>query len=210
MKFVNITGKWWLPILEEKQRLSLENFIILTLRKTVLKLNLWLSTVHVISNKSNKIQSSSFLTVFHQNSKIHTITLLQINDTACTHPSSHPSNQDRKKPLKDHQPKQKGLPLLSSITISHFTKQLWSEVAHSCPTLRDPMDCSLPGSSVHGIFQARVLEWVAKQLYSCQIIYKLYFNSCNLVTLTFIIKLRINSSLGEGGLTSKTNFKNHP
>ena len=35
------------------------------------------------------------------------------------------------------------------------------EVAQSCPTLRDPMDCSLPGSSAHGIFQARVLEWVA-------------------------------------------------
>ena len=35
------------------------------------------------------------------------------------------------------------------------------EVAQSCPTLHDPMDCSLPGSSVHGIFQARVLEWVA-------------------------------------------------
>ena len=35
-----------------------------------------------------------------------------------------------------------------------------SEVAQSCPTLRDPMDCSLPGSSVQGIFQARVLEWV--------------------------------------------------
>ena len=34
-----------------------------------------------------------------------------------------------------------------------------SEVAQSCPTLRDPMVCSLPGSSVHGIFQARVLEW---------------------------------------------------
>ena len=33
-----------------------------------------------------------------------------------------------------------------------------SEVAQSCLTLRDPMDCSLPGSSVHGIFQARVLE----------------------------------------------------
>ena len=31
----------------------------------------------------------------------------------------------------------------------------------SCPTLSDPMDCSLPGSSIHGIFQARVLEWVA-------------------------------------------------
>ncbi|CAI9164767.1 unnamed protein product [Rangifer tarandus platyrhynchus] len=36
-----------------------------------------------------------------------------------------------------------------------------SEVAQSCPTLRDPMDCSLPGSSVQGVFQARVLEWVA-------------------------------------------------
>ena len=36
-----------------------------------------------------------------------------------------------------------------------------SEVAQSCPTLRNPMDCSLPGSSVHGIFQARVLEWGA-------------------------------------------------
>ena len=36
-----------------------------------------------------------------------------------------------------------------------------SEVTQSCPTLHDPMDCSLPGSSVHGIFQARVLEWDA-------------------------------------------------
>ena len=35
-----------------------------------------------------------------------------------------------------------------------------SEIAQSCPTLCDPMDCSLPGSSVHGIFQARVLEWL--------------------------------------------------
>ena len=35
------------------------------------------------------------------------------------------------------------------------------EVAQSCPTLSNPMDCSLPGSSVHGIFQARVLEWGA-------------------------------------------------
>ena len=34
-----------------------------------------------------------------------------------------------------------------------------SEVAHSYPTRSDPIDCSLPGSSVHGIFQARVLEW---------------------------------------------------
>ena len=36
-----------------------------------------------------------------------------------------------------------------------------SEVAQSCPTLSDPMDYSLPGSSIHGLFQARVLEWGA-------------------------------------------------
>ena len=36
-----------------------------------------------------------------------------------------------------------------------------SEVAQSCLTLSDPMDCSLPGSSIHGIFQATVLEWGA-------------------------------------------------
>ena len=40
-----------------------------------------------------------------------------------------------------------------------------SEVAQSCPTLSDPVDCSLPGSSIHGIFQARVLEWVAITIY---------------------------------------------
>ena len=36
-----------------------------------------------------------------------------------------------------------------------------SEVTQPCPTLSDPMDRSLPGSSIHGIFQARVLEWIA-------------------------------------------------
>ena len=36
-----------------------------------------------------------------------------------------------------------------------------SEVSQSCPTLSDPLDCSLPGSFIHGIFQARVLEWGA-------------------------------------------------
>ena len=49
-----------------------------------------------------------------------------------------------------------------------MTPPLWqkvkvkeSEVIQSCPTLCDPVDCSPPGSSVHGIFQARVLEWGA-------------------------------------------------
>ena len=42
-----------------------------------------------------------------------------------------------------------------------------SEVVQSCPTLCDPMDCSLPGSSAHGIFQARVLDWGAIAFSNC-------------------------------------------
>ena len=48
-----------------------------------------------------------------------------------------------------------------------------SEVTQSCPTLSDPMDCSLPGFSIHGIFQARVLEWVAKETDCCYLVTKL-------------------------------------
>ena len=55
-----------------------------------------------------------------------------------------------------------------------------SEATQSCPTLHDPMDCSLPGSSAHGIFQARVLEWGAiafslltSRIHCGQILYQL-------------------------------------
>ena len=48
------------------------------------------------------------------------------------------------------------LPLGLQKTAAAATKSL-----QSCPTLRNPMDCSLPGFSVHGILQARTLEWVA-------------------------------------------------
>ena len=51
--------------------------------------------------------------------------------------------------------------LLYSRNDHNSVKQYESEVAQSCPTLCNPMDCSLTGSSVHGIFQARVLERVA-------------------------------------------------
>ena len=50
--------------------------------------------------------------------------------------------------------------MLSRLVITSLPRSE-SEVAQSCLTLRDPMDCSLSGSSVHGIFQARVLEWIA-------------------------------------------------
>ena len=60
----------------------------------------------------------------------------------------------------------KGAGVLSEVTklhSGHVAKlcERESEVTQSCPTLCDPMDCSLPGSSVHGIFHARILEWVA-------------------------------------------------
>ena len=54
-----------------------------------------------------------------------------------------------------------------------------SEVAELCPTLSDPMDRSLPGSSVHGIFQARVLEWDA-------IAFSDYYHTIQLLKQCFI------------------------
>ena len=54
--------------------------------------------------------------------------------------------------------------LLSTWNYHNIANWLWkkeSEVTQLCPTPCDPTDCSLPGSSVHGVFQARVLEWVA-------------------------------------------------
>ena len=63
------------------------------------------------------------------------------------------------------------------------------EVAQLCPTLSDPMDCSLPGSSVHGIFQARVLEWgaIAFSDFSFLVDYKTYIinYAIRLVSLQF-------------------------
>ena len=57
-----------------------------------------------------------------------------------------------------------------------------SEVTQLCPTLSEPMDCSLPGSSVHGIFQARVLEWGATA-FSGEL---LYFREIQLLFLLLV------------------------
>ena len=68
-----------------------------------------------------------------------------------------------------------------------------SEVTHSCLNLCDPMDCSLPGSSIHGIFQARVLEWGA---FAFSLIAKSY-----LFSLAFLHPTgRIGKSLAFGTL----------
>ena len=56
-----------------------------------------------------------------------------------------------------------------------------SEVAQSCPTLRDPMDCSLPGFSIYGIFQARVLDWGAIAFSIRDYYMQLYGNSMDIL-----------------------------
>ena len=71
-----------------------------------------------------------------------------------------------------------------------------SEIAQSCPTLSDPMDCSLPGSSVHGIFQVRILEWVASIFSKYNDISIFILNNGNLDLFFFIIgKTRLLSIL---------------
>ena len=61
-----------------------------------------------------------------------------------THPSRYTASNNPTEPAKEHQAQLND-----------------NEVAQSCPTLCDPTDCSLPCSSIHGIYQARILEWVA-------------------------------------------------
>ena len=69
-----------------------------------------------------------------------------------------------------------------------------SEVAQSCPTLSDPTDCTLPGSSVHGIFQARVLEWGAIA-FSPAYVYSLTISLCIFI-LEYFFKGTIYFSRG--------------
>ena len=63
-----------------------------------------------------------------------------------------------------------------------------SEVAQSSPTLSDPMDCSSPGSSVHGIFQARVLEWGAIAFSGIYITHTHIYDTCNLFSVFYLTR----------------------
>ena len=77
-----------------------------------------------------------------------------------------------------------------------------SEVAQSCLTLRDPMDCSLPGSSAHGIFQARVLEWGAT-------IDGYYYVTDNIsrAAYTMAPALGVNQSSKEAGMSNPVSLQ---
>ena len=84
--------------------------------------------------------------------------LLQLSLVSCVRLCATPKTAAHQAPPSlgfSRQEHWSGLPFPSPMHESE------SEVAQSCPTLHDPMDCSLPGSSAHGIFQARVLEWGA-------------------------------------------------
>ena len=64
-----------------------------------------------------------------------------------------------------------------------------NEDAQSCPTLSDPMDCSLPGSSLNGIFQARVLEWGAIAFSECEVYQST--NHLSMISLIFSFRLTL-------------------
>ena len=74
------------------------------------------------------------------------------------------------------------------------------EVVQSCPTLCDPTDCRLPGSSVHGIFQARVLEWGT-------IAFSIYFANDLLLALYFIFILDYRNDVRHKANSSDILFK---
>ena len=109
---------------------------------------------------------------------------------------SHPVRPHRRQPTR--LPRPRDSPGKNTGVGCHFLLQCIkvkseSEVAQSCLTPIDPTDCSLPGSSVHGIFQARVLEWDAIAFsHHCLkaillgIVFKLISHSTNEVKLTMI------------------------
>ena len=90
-----------------------------------------------------------------------------------------------------------------------------SEVAQSCLTLSDPMDCSLPGSSTHGIFQARVLEWGAiafsiRASYVLSIVFRhetiyTHGQEDKLIVLQYVRK-KIKMALGYGKFTTHSSL----
>ena len=83
------------------------------------------------------------------------------NNTAKSLPLCRTLRSHRQQPIRLHRPWDS--PGKNTGVGCYFLLQCMkvNEVTQSCLTLSDPMDCSRPGSSIHGIFQARVLEWVA-------------------------------------------------
>ena len=78
-----------------------------------------------------------------------------------------------------------------------------SEVGHSCPTRSDPMDCSPPGSSIHGIFQARVLEWGAikgAHFYWIHLFKSLCYTQSKIINKTYALALILPVSMKDSNI----------
>ena len=85
-----------------------------------------------------------------------------------------------------------------------------SEVTQLCPTLSDPMNCSLAGSSIHGIFQARVLEWGAIAFSVFSIYVYIYMDSLPSEHLHICIYIWIIYYLSHMGFPGSSDVKNQP
>ena len=72
------------------------------------------------------------------------------------------------------------------------------EATQSCPTLSDPMDCSLPGSSIHGIFQARVLEWGAIDFSDTPSLQSISFNPYRNLEVSTVMFFHLHVEKTEG------------
>ena len=96
----------------------------------------------------------------------------------------------------------------------HFLLQVKSEseVTQSCLTLRDPMDCSLPGCSIHGIFQARVLEWgaiafsIMRQTIHCEKTLAMYIIDNGRILVSYKILLQIGITTLLHGIKQLSNI----
>ena len=116
-----------------------------------------------------------------------TVTKETFQDTCCCSVTSVVSNSvqpHRRQPTR--LPRPWDSPGKNTGVDCHFLLQCMkvkseSEVAQSCPTLSNPMDCSLPGSSIHGILQARVLEWGAIAFSDFAIMVMIKIDRLNLV-----------------------------
>ena len=118
--------------------------------------------------------------------------LLLLSHFSCVWLCATPQTETRQAPLSlgfSRQEHWSGLPFPSPMHES----EKWKEVAQSCPTPSDPMDCSLPDSAVHGIFQARALEWVAIA-FSAFSLYLAKFFRFHEKVLSQLPKLGLNAS----------------
>ena len=95
----------------------------------------------------------------------NTVTVLQVTSVVSDSVRPHRRQPTRLPHPWDSQGKNTGVGC--RFLLQYMKVKSESEVAQSCPTLSDPMDCSLLGSSIHGIFQAGVLEWGAIALTPC-------------------------------------------